>query len=353
VPTQTYERYGLTGNPFRDLASENLEDVGVFHVNQDVDNSLRTIKDETFDKENRSTIAIIGVLGAGKTERLLLTAAEGRERKVFTVYFDLTTKTQWVLRGLAAEFVKASSQLSLAKTFSSPAWLRGVSALAKSKGEQYDPKEVGKLLGSALNAQVPSLLLLNDIHNLVESREVDTFVQVLQEVADVARPGVLVMFTCYSSYIAWLTVNHPGLAARINRTFLLLGLTDDQAALVIAKKLNAKRVVEDLDPVFPFDLEAIKELNRGAMGNPRRLLELADLALEHGIAHRSYRVDAGIVRTVLGVRGSNELAASILAQSPLETGKTGPEPATARPPGSKPAVATPSSAKPDAWKETV
>ncbi|MGP8077102.1 MAG: hypothetical protein ACLQD8_04890 [Thermoplasmata archaeon] len=349
MPTQTYERYGLTGNPFRDLASENLEDVGIFHVNQDVDNTLRTIKDEVFDKENRSIIAVIGVLGAGKTERLLLAAAEGRERKAFTVYFDLTTKTPWVLRGLATEFQKAATTLSLAKTFSSPAWMKGVGALVKMKDEQYDPKAVGRALGNALNEQAPSLLLLNDIHNLVESREVDTFVQVLQEITDVVRPGVLVMFSCYSSYIAWLTVNHPGLASRINRTFLLLGLTDDQAALVVAKKLMAKRVVEDLDPVFPFDMEAIKELNRAAMGIPRRLLELADLALEHGVAHRSYRVDAEVVRAVLGLRNTEELAAALLGQR-IPDAK--PALAEAPLPKAKVTAPVPTAVSPETWKET-
>ena len=320
MPSQTYERYGLTGNPFRELASENVEDVGIYHVNQDVDDTLRTMKEEVFDKENRSVVAIIGVLGAGKTERLLLAAAEGRERNAFTVYFDVTTKTPWVLRGLAAEFQKAAATKGLTKTFSQPGWLRGVGSLTKSKDEQYDPKEVGRILGGALNDSAPSFLLLNDLHNLVESREVDAFVQVLQEITDVIRPGVFVMCSCYSSYIAWLTVNHPALASRINRTFLLLGLSDDQAALVLAKKLLAKRVVEELDPVFPFDLQSVKELNQAAVGNPRRLIELADLAIEYAVAHRSYRVDSEIVRIVLGQRSSTSKAVAVLGRSTQDAG---------------------------------
>jgi type II secretory pathway predicted ATPase ExeA len=302
MPSQTYERYGLTGNPFRELASENLEDIEIYHVSQDVDDTLRTIKDEVFDKENRSVVAVVGALGAGKTERLLLAAAEGRERKAFTVFFDVTTRAQWILRGLATEFQKEAASSGLAKTFSAPSWLKSVAALSKLKDEQYDPKEVGRILGGALNDQAPSFLLLNDLHNVVESREVESFVQVLQEITDVIRPGVLLMFGCYSSYMAWLTVKQPALASRINRTFLLLGLTNDQAGLVLAKKLLAKRVVEDLDPIFPFDRESVKEINTAATGNPRRLLELADLSLEYAVQHRSYRVDLEVVRTVLGRR---------------------------------------------------
>lgn len=299
MPTQAYERYGLTGNPFRDLASETVEDVSIVHVNQEVDEALRTIRDEIFDKENRAVVAVAGALGAGKTERLLLTAAEGRERNAFTIYYDLTNRTDWVLRGLAEEVRKAAERAKVTRTFGSPAWVRAVTALEKSKEAQYDPRESGRALAAALNERAPAVLLLNDLHNLVEGREVDAFVEVLQELVDQMKPGVLLMFSAYGSYLAWLSVNHPAFATRINRTFQLTALTDDEAGLLLAKKMLSKRVVEDLDPIFPFDADAIKELNQVAGGNPRRLIELADLAIEHGIAHRAYRVDGDMIRLLI------------------------------------------------------
>ncbi len=307
MPTTTYERYGLTGNPFRDLASENLENVTIYHVNQDVDDTLRTIKDEVFDKENRAVVAIIGELGAGKTERLLVTLAEAKERSAFSVYFDVTTKTQWVLQGLAQEFTQAAKAAKLVKMFGAPAWLRPVARLARIKDEKYDPKAAGRALGAALNGAAPSFLLLNDVHNLIESKEANSFARVLQELTDVVKPGVLVMFTCYSSYLAWLTVNFPALASRINRTFLLKNLTDDEAAAILAKKLLVKRVVEDLDPIYPFDRDAVRQLNAVAKGNPRRLLEFADLAIEYGIAHRAYRVDSEVIQAILVERRATEI----------------------------------------------
>jgi len=302
VPTGTYERYGLTGNPFRDLSSESLDHVAIYHVNQEVDDSLRTIREEVLDKENRAVVAVIGDLGAGKTERLLVTLSEARERKAFTVYFDLTTKTPWILKGLAGAFQKAATQAKLQKLFSTPAWLRSLTAFAKSKDEKYDPKAVGRTIGAALNATAPSMLLLNDLHNLIESKEIDSFSIVLQELTDVIKPGVLIMFTCYASYLAWLTVNHPALASRINRTFVLPGLTPEEAQLLLAKKLLPKRLVEDLDPIYPFDAEAVTVLNEAAGGNPRRLLELADLTIEHALSRRSFRVDVNVVQEVLAQR---------------------------------------------------
>jgi hypothetical protein len=320
MPGLTYDRYGLTGNPFRDLASESLEDVAIFHVNQEVDQSLRAMREEVFDKENRAMIAVIGELGAGKTERLRLTAAEAKEREAFAVYFDVGERAPAVLRGLAQEFHKAAQASGRIKTFGTPASLRSIGMLEKLKDEKYDPDEAGRILARALNDTAPSFLLLNDLHNLIESREVNAFVKVLQEMSDGIKPGVLVMFSCYTSYLPWLSINHPAFASRINRTFLLTRLKDDEAALLLAKKLLVKRVVEDLDPTYPFDSDAVTALNAAANGNPRRLLELADIVIEYALAHRAYRVDLDTVQTVLSMRKAPESLTSspkpTLAPSP-------------------------------------
>ena len=303
-------------------------------MNQETDQNLRTIKDEVYDKENRAVVVIIGELGAGKTERLRVTAAEAKEQHVFCVYFDITEKTPGALRGLAVEFRKAAQEFGLIKTFGGPGWVRPMQALEKLKDEKYDPSEAAEAIARALNESAPALLLLNDVHNLIDSREVDSFVKVLQEVSDAIKPGVLVMFTCYTSYLAWLTVNHPAFAQRINRKFLLRRLSDDEAALLLAKKLLAKRVVEDLDPTYPFDSEAVASLNAAANGNPRRLLELADLAIEYALAHRAYRVDVETVKAVVPAipeklsPGSSSLPvpAAPPAAAPIRPGTPPPKP---------------------------
>jgi len=299
VPSGNYERYGLTGNPFRELASENVEDVTLFHVNQETDAALRSIREEVFDRENRAVVAVTGVQGAGKTERLLLTAAEARERKAFCVYFDVTTKTPWLLKGLAAAFQAAAKDAGRMSVLGGPPWLRPLAALARQREGQYDPTEAGRRIGEALNASAPSFLLLNDLHNLVEMQDVDSFVRTIEEITDVIKPGVLVMFGCYASYLAWLCVNHPALGSRINRAMSLSGLSDDEARLVLAKKLLAKRIVEELEPTYPFDRESVAELNRAARGNPRRLLELADVVLERAVATRAYQIDGELARAAL------------------------------------------------------
>jgi hypothetical protein len=276
--------------------------VTIYHVNQASDDALRTIFDEVFDKENRAVVAVTGPQGAGKTQRLLLAWAEAKERHAFTVYFDVTTQSGWVLRGLAGAFEKAARDAGRVKMLGAPGWLRPVTALSKAKGEGYDPKEAGRRIGEALNASSPSFLLLNDLHNLVDSSEIGVFAKTLEEIAGVIKPGVLVMFSCYASYLAWLTANQPGFVSRINRTIPLATLSEDEARLVLAKKLLAKRIVEELEPTYPFDREAVRELNRAAHGNPRRLFELADAVLERGVASRAYQIDGEMVRSTLATR---------------------------------------------------
>jgi type II secretory pathway predicted ATPase ExeA len=336
MPGGSYERYGLTSNPFRDLASENLQDVSLYHVNQEVDETLRTIKDEVYDKENRAVVAIVGPHGAGKTERLLVTVAEAKEHHAFAVYYDVPAKTAKVLRGVATAFQAVAASKGKGKLFSSqPPWLKGMSKLAKIGDEKYDAKEAGKIIGQALNNTAPSFLMLNDLNNLIESREVDAFAKVIQEVTDTVKPGVLIIFSCYPSYLAWLTANHPALSSRINRTLALQGFSDDEAALLLAKKLLVKRLVEDLDPIYPFDREAIHLLNRAASSNPRRLLELADLAMEYGASHRSYRVDAEVATAVIAQRAATAAASAATPKPEAERAPPAPPrpvPDTAKPP---------------------
>jgi hypothetical protein len=189
------------------------------------------------------------------------------------------------------------------------------------------------------------------VHNLIDSREVDSFVKVLEEVADTIKPGVLLMFTCYTSYLAWLTVNHAAFAQRINRKFLLRRFSDDEAALLLAKKLLAKRVVEDLDPTYPFDAEAVSALNSAANGNPRRLLELADLAIEYALSHRAYRVDADMVRVIVpapaGVSspGAPQIATPPVSSPvvPLRPGTSPPKPNYVETGGPEPPASRPTS----------
>ena len=313
----------------------------IYHVNQEADELLRSIRDEVLEKENRAVVAITGPQGSGKTQRLLVTAAEAREHHAFTVYVDVPAKGPLALRFLAAAFEKGAKDAGLVKMLGAPAWLRSISSLGKAKGEAYDPKDAGRRIGEALNAAAPAFLLLNDLHNLAEASDAELFAKTLEEVSGVIRPGVLVTFVCYASYLGWLTANQPAFASRINRSIPLATLSEDEARLVLAKKLLAKRIVEDLEPTYPFDREAVQELNRAAHGNPRRLTELADVVLERAVATRAYQIDGELVRAALASRTA---PVPVVAPPWQETPETTPESAPA-----DAGVRTPTTARRSLW----
>ncbi len=314
MPGSSYDRFGLTSNPFRDLSSESLEDIDVYHVNLELDRVLDTIREEIFNKENRALVALVGLHGAGKTERLLVAKKDAEERKAFCVYFDITTKTSWVTKGVAESVRKSAHLGGFAQIFSAPRWFKDVAALERMKDRNYDPLKAGRALAEALNANAPAFLLLNDLHNLAASDELGLFAKVLQEMVDKIKPGVLVMFGCFPSFMLQLATHQAPLSSRINRTFVLPRLTPEEAALLLAKKLLAKRLVEGLDPLYPFDQEAVSRLNQYAWGNPRRLLELADACIEYAVGHRTYRIDTEVVRSALLERGVQELRTEVDAR---------------------------------------
>jgi type II secretory pathway predicted ATPase ExeA len=294
-----YQRYGLTSSPFRDLASESLDDVEVFHVHLSVDDRMQAIEDEVLAKENRALVAVVGAMGTGKTEHLRYAQALARRAKAFTIYFEVPAKATWVLKGVAEEFQRTAKAARLTGTFSTPSWLRAVSALQKMKDQKYDAARAGKAIAGALNATAPSLLLLNDLQNLAASGEAQRFTKTLQEISDGLQPGAMVMFGSYPSYLSWMHKEFPALFSRINRTILLPSLSNEEASLLIAKKLLGKRLVEDLDPLYPFDKDSVAVMNAAVAGNPRRLLDLADRAMQHGIDHRANRLDADLIDSVL------------------------------------------------------
>src|SRR5690348_7912344 len=133
MTTGRYDRFGLTGNPFRDLSSESLEDIEIFHVRLQVDEILRGIKEDVLEKENRAVVAIVGPLGSGKTQRLRLAAAEGKERGAFTVYVDVPAKAVPALQAISEALQAAFKSGGFARTFSSPPWIRELAAAASAK----------------------------------------------------------------------------------------------------------------------------------------------------------------------------------------------------------------------------
>lgn len=328
MPQGRYERYGLTANPFRDLSADSLPDPEVYHVNLAVDQTLRAIKEETLEKANKALVALSGLNGTGKTERLRVAEAEARERGALSVYFSIGAKPEGLIAALAKQLLSCIKLEGFLQALSPPKWYRDLNALARRKGKSVSGGGAGKVFAEALSAKAPAFLLINDLHNIGGTPEEDPFLVALQEAADALQPGVLILFGSYPKFLSETLNKRPALTARVNRILLLPSMDRDEAGLMVAKKLLPKRLVEQLDPLYPFDDAAVDVVVQRAGGNPRRVLQMADKAMEYAVERRAYRVDA-------------QIAGSALPESDATVSRLAPKKASPKPTGLTAGMPTP------------
>jgi len=300
-----YERFGLRSNPFRDLSSESLENVDIFHVVQELDANLNRIKEEVFYKENKAFIAILGGLGAGKTERLLLAANEGRKQNAFVVFQSMSMETRWAIEGILENIVKEAHLGFIQRLFSAPKWYRAIIKARKQVGKSYDPEKAGRVIAAALNAKRSSLLLINDFHHLAKTEDQKRFLHVLHVLADHIEHGVMIMISCDQEFFEHLMCDNASLNQRINRQILVPPLKNNEACLMLAKRILEKRLVDDVDPLYPFTPDAVGFLNEDARGNPRQLLKSADVTIDYAAKKRAIMIDEELIREML-VLGKNQ-----------------------------------------------
>jgi ribosomal protein S27E len=312
-----YERYGLSSNPFRDLSSESLENIDIFHVTQGVDEELTRMKEEIRYKENKAVVAILGGLGAGKTERMLLAANEASSQGLFYIMANMTFETQWVIEGVLESIINNKKIGLFSRLFSSPKWLKEVYKLKKVSKIGYDPERAGRVIADALNANAPSFFFINDFHHLSHASDSQRFLHVLHVLVDHIRPGVMIMIVSDFNFFNGLMRNHPSLNERINRKIVVPPLSDDEANLIIAKRLLEKRIVDDIEPLYPFTDDGISLLNAEVKGNPRHLLKLADVVVEYAARKRAIMVDESLVHEIITLGKNKQLNVEFDEKEPV------------------------------------
>jgi type II secretory pathway predicted ATPase ExeA len=318
-----YERYGLTGNPFRDLVSESLDDVEIYHVRQAMDEVIRAAKEEVIEKENKAVIAILGALGMGKTERLLLAQSQARKAGIFAVFRDLTSTSSASLEGII-DSISEQAKLGFGAKISPPKWVRDLNKQKKALKGDYDAEAVGKAIAEALNENAPAFLMLNDLQDIHAGDEETKFTKALESIGNYTKPGVLVLLASDPHRFQQMVSRQPSLSARINRSLHVAPLSDQEASLLIAKRLLSKRLVEDLEPIYPFTPDGIAVINQAANGNPREVIRLSDQLIEFAARRKSIQVDAELVQKGLDEIGAG--AGSAPATSPARPTARAPAP---------------------------
>jgi hypothetical protein len=309
MPKDTYERFGLTGNPFRDLASETIDLVDIFHVDQEFDEELKEILEEVAEKENKAIVAILGSLGVGKTQRLMLISNYARRKEYFHIFRTMTPETKWAIKGIMDAIIEEAPLTAMEKYVNAPRWFVEMKKVSKGiqKGKGHDPVKTGKLIAESLNRKSPSFLLINDLQAIPKTKELSDFMQTLYVVINNINPGVLVAVTSNKYFFDDLIKENEAFDQRINKKFYITPLTPKQAEHLIAKRLLARRLTDELGLVYPFTKESIKILNDEVMGNPRQILKVADSVMEKASKAKTVEIDQNYVIEHIKSSKGNEM----------------------------------------------
>jgi hypothetical protein len=124
--------------------------------------------------------------------------------------------------------------------------------------------------------------------------------ETLHAIFDQIDKGVLVMMTSDQGYFDYLMIGRNSLTSRINKRIVLQPLSGQEACLMIARRMLPRRVVEDMQALYPFNDKAVIAMNQHVNGNPRELLKLADRVIEEASLKRIIQVDEEFVDSVLG-----------------------------------------------------
>jgi DNA-directed RNA polymerase subunit RPC12/RpoP len=308
----SYERYGLHGNPFHPGEKEVLlQELEIYHVTQAIDDELALLKEGVFNRENKATVMLIGPPGIGKTHRLLLARREAELNSMFCVYFDIGNGAPIAGQGLLHVFLSKKE-----KRLSQPAWMKSLQKLSKNMNRGYDPRLVGGALAEVLNQQTPAFLLINGFHKLPSVGDVDRFLGLLSVVCDRIRHGVLVMMECDMPFFSGLAHSNQAFFSRIKRQVTIPALSDDETRLLLAKRLLVKRMVEDVDPLYPFTPDSVNVLNIRAQGNPQTLLQQAKFVFDDATKRRVITIDDEYIKELYRLTDGEVIDEVLIEEQP-------------------------------------
>ena len=293
-----YERYGLTANPFKEVTVDSVADVDIYHVPQDIDDELVFVKEAIVKEENSEVILLTGDEGIGKTQRLLLLVNEARQNNLFHLFMQIHSDMHQVFSQLLDDALEDTGLTFTQRTFTPPTWYQVLSKARKKIKKGYDAELVGDAVATALNENTPSFLLLDDLHLLPQQRTTDFF-HTLRVILERIRPGVLVMLTGEADALASMMQQPPEVDGHVDRGLSIPPLTNNEAQLLIAKRLLGKRLVEGIDPLYPFTGEAVQRLNESTQRNPKVLIRAANKTLEFAAKNREIKADENTVENFL------------------------------------------------------
>ncbi|VVB89785.1 Uncharacterised protein [uncultured archaeon] len=269
--TNEYKLYGLTSNPFREVSAEAIENVSLLHVSQKIDSEFSCLVGEV-SEGGRAVVAYAGDLGIGKSERLRWLEEVAIKSGIFHVLISVEQDYEFNMKRLFESGLKQiNDKLGFMGRLRSPGY---VTEIKRSLKQKKEPAELGILASAMLKEQTPSYILFDNI-DCGDNKFQDFLISLVNNL----KAGSLLCFTCNNEIFKGIKETNPSFIERINKQYILNGLADKEAELLVAKRLAVSRSAQNMDPIFPFTREFIYSLNLQVNGNPRALLKGMDDAL--------------------------------------------------------------------------
>lgn len=223
-----YRLFGLRKNPFE----HHLLNA---HLERSVDIELAAIFDGIRRGEReKAVISLGGSEGYGKTETLQMLEAKANKEGMFSLFSDACN-----LSTIRDKIVKRPKILKL-----------------KSKKEANIERDIV----SAMNKHKPSVLLLDNLQ----------VPELVNSIFDELESGMVVFSRGESHAHDFPLLELPP-------------LTDEEAVLIVEKRLALFRYSQNMNSLYPFTRSFIYKLNQDVGGKPGFLIERLDSILEDAI----------------------------------------------------------------------
>ncbi|WP_297092896.1 ATPase [Thermococcus sp.] len=302
-PYQSYEVYGLSRNPFEQLASEGITDVESIHVYQEVDMRLQMIISEVIGNKSSIALSIVGPLGMGKTQRLKTIAKAIEENRGKAIYVKVDTND--ILKLTRDIFYALKPPRSRTNIFleNLSRKLGFIDRLEKmlSNRDEYKSRDIAELLTEQMGKYPYCALLLDELENMqtASEREKIQFFEMLRHFISNMPQGCIVAFACVPEAYEEYSKIFPAFFMRLHYEFKLRPMSIDEAYELVKKRLNRVRIRDTDDPLYPFTEEAVKLIHELGKGNPRQILRLLHYVLSEAAKHKFDPIDDYVVTTIL------------------------------------------------------
>ncbi len=302
-PYQSYEVYGLSRNPFEQLASEGIRDVESIHVYQEVDMRLQMIISEVIGNKSSIALSIVGPLGMGKTQRLKSIAKAIEEHRGKALYVKVDTNDILKLTRdifYAIKPPKSRTNIFLENLSRKLGFIDRLEKMLSDTNE-YKSRDIAELLTEQMGKYPYCAILLDELENMqgASEKEKIQFFEMLRHFISNMPEGCIVAFACIPEAYEEYTKIFPAFFMRLHYEFKLRPMSLDEAYELVKKRLNRVRVKDTDNPLYPFTEDAVKLIHRLGKGNPRQTLRLLHYVLTEASKHRFDPIDDFVVTTIL------------------------------------------------------